>query len=260
MRSSWTGRSSPFLPAVSETLRRASLGVDYTFNRFVTAGAGAGIFSGVGGGRDLSLAMEGRPHTALVLDAHYSHGLPWYDPLEAVAEEGREDRLTVSTEWSGWSPWTVYVEADRSDFHLRDLHDYGRRQGFLGVLSRRFGDNPFLLVSYAYERRRFRYASETVRPVALIEREHVHGVSALFEHRPCTYWTYRLRGGVRRDTFRKLDSWFAAPEILVRMGNRVEGRLSFEHSSEAGTVEGGTSRTFTAGLRNPLLIRKRGPL
>jgi hypothetical protein len=33
------------------------------------------------------------------------------------------------------------------------------------------------------------------------------------------------------------------------MGNRVEARFAFEHSSEAGTVTGGTTRTVEAGVR-----------
>jgi len=141
------------------------------------------------------------------------------------------------------------VEAEQSNFEVRDLTEYGRRRGIFGMVARRFGDNPFLSVSYTYAARRFEYGSETFRPVALIEREEVHGISAFFEHRPCTYWTYGLSGGVRRDTARDLDSWFVRPEIRVRMGNRVEGRVSFEHTSEAGTVAGGTSRTLEAGLR-----------
>jgi hypothetical protein len=83
----------------------------------------------------------------------------------------------------------------------------------------------------------------------MIEREGVHELSALFEQRLCTYWTVRLRGGVRRDHLRDLDSWFILPELNVRMGNRVEGRVSYEQSSEAGTVAGGISRTFHVGLR-----------
>jgi len=239
----------PFLPAVNETLHHASFQVDYRVNRFFTGRAGAGLFSGLGGGTDLTLGMEGRPDPAMVLRAEYAHGRPWTDPMEAVDEEGRENRLLLSGEWSGWSPWTVSIEAEQSDFEVRDLEDYGRRRGILGILSRRFGENPFLLMSYSYSRRRFDYGSEAFRPVLLIEREHVHGLSALLEHRPCTYLTYRLFGGVGRDTARELDSWFIQPEVLVRMGNRIEGRLSFQHSSETGTVTGGASRTLEAGLR-----------
>lgn len=238
-----------FLPAVSETLHDASLGVAYTFNRFVTGRAGAGLFSGVGGGGRWFLGLEARPLSNLVLRADYAHNRPWYDPLEAVAEEGREHRWRLSGEWTGWDPWMVYVQAEQSDYEVRDLADYGRQRGILGMISRRFGDNPFFLLSYTHARERFEYASETFRPVLLIEREVVHGISALFEHRPCTYWTYRLAGGIRRDTARDLDSWYVRPEVVVRMGNRVEARFAFEHSSEAGTVTGGTTRTLEAGVR-----------
>lgn len=239
----------PFLPAVSETLNHASLRVAYTVNRFFTGRAGAGLFSGVGRGTSLFLGLDARPHPDLVLRADYAHNRPWYDPLEAVAEEGREHQGLFTAEWTGWEPWTLYVEAEQSDYEIRDLSDYGRQRGVLAVLSRRFGDNPLLLLSYTHARRRFEYASETFRPVLLIEREVVHGVSALFEHRPCTYWTYRLSGGIRRDTARDLDAWYVRPEVVVRMGNRVEARFAFEHSSEAGTVTGGTSRTVEAGVR-----------
>jgi tetratricopeptide (TPR) repeat protein len=239
----------PFLPAVSETLNHASLRVAYTVNRFFTGRAGAGLFSGVGGGTSLFLGLEARPHPDLVLRADYAHNRPWYDPLEAVAEEGREHQGLLTAEWTGWNPWTLYMEAEQSDYEVRDLSDYGRQRGILAMLSRRFGDNPLLLLSYTHARKRFEYASETFRPVLLIEREVVHGVSALFEHRPCTYWTYRLSGGIQRDTARDLDSWYVRPEAVVRMGNRVEARFAFEHSSEAGTVTGGTTRTVEAGVR-----------
>jgi tetratricopeptide (TPR) repeat protein len=239
----------PFLPAVDETVHDASVRVAYTFNRLLTGRAGAGLFSGMGGGTGLFLGLEARPIRGLALRADYAHARPWYDPMEAVTREGREHPLVVSVDWSGWDPWYLYVEAKQSDYEIRDLEEYGRRRGVLGVLSRRFGENPLLLLSYTYARTRFEYESETLRPVLLIEREHVHGLSALFEHRPCTYWTYRLYGGVRRDTARDLDAWFARPEVRVRLGNRVEGRFSYEHSSEAGNVIGGTTRTFEAGLR-----------
>lgn len=239
----------PFVTAVSETLHDASLLVDYEFNRYFTGRAGAGFFSGMGDGARISLGVEGRPRQALVLRADYAHGLPWYDPMEAVVREGRENRLTLTGTWSGWSPWTVYLQAYQSDFEVRDLRDYGRRQGALGVLSRRFGDNPFVVLSYSYSWRQFEYSSGTYRPVAVVERERAHGVSAMFEHRPSAYWTYRLTGGVRRDTARDLDSWFIKPEALIHMGNRVEGRFSFEHSSETGTVTGGASRTIEAGIQ-----------
>lgn len=241
--------AQPFLPAVSETLHDASLRVAYAFNRFVTGRAGAGLFSGVGGGTGLFLSLEAEPHPNLVLRADYAHNRPWYDPLEAVAEEGREHRWLLSGQWTGWDPWTLYVEAEQADYEVRDLADYGRQRGILGVLSRRFGENPFLMLSYSHARRRFEYASETFRPVLLIEREVVHGISALLEHRPCTDWTYRLSGGIQKDTARDLDSWYVRPEVVVRMGNRVEARFAFEHSSEAGTVTGGTTRTVEAGLR-----------
>ena len=190
-----------FLPAVDETLHDASLGVAYTFNRFVAGRAGAGLFSGVGGGTSLFLGLETRPHPDLVLRADYAHNRPWYDPMEAVAEEGRERQGILTAEWTGWAPWTLYVEAEQSDYDVRDLADYGRQRGILGMISRRFGDNPFLVLSYTHARRRFEYASDTFRPVLLVEREIVHGVSALFEHRPCTYWTYRLSGGVQMGRF-----------------------------------------------------------
>ena len=239
----------PFLPAVNETVHDASVRAAYAFNRLFTGRAGAALFSGMGGGAGAFLGLEARPTRGLVLRADYAHARPWYDPMEAVAEEGREHPLVISADWSGWDPWLLYAEAQQTDYEVRDLEEYGRRRGVLGVLSRRFGDNPLLLLSYTYARTRFEYGSETFRPVLLIEREHVHGLSAFFEHRPCTYWTYRLYGGVRRDTARDLDAWFVRPEVLVRLGNRVEGRFSYEHSSEAGNVLGGTSRTFEAGLR-----------
>lgn len=239
----------PFLPAVDETVHDVSVRVAYTFNRILTGRAGAALFSGMGGGAGGFLGLEAEPIPDLALRADYARARPWYDPMEAVAEEGREHSLVISADWSGWDPWLLYVEAQQSDYEVRDLEEYGRRRGVLAVLSRRFGDNPFLLVSYTWARTRFEYGSETFRPVLLIEREHVHGLSALFEHRPCTYWTYRLYGGVRRDTARDLDAWFVRPEVRVRLGNRVEGRLSFEQSSEAGNVFGGTTRTFEAGLR-----------
>lgn len=239
----------PFLPAVNETIHDASIRASYTFNRLITGRAGAALFSGMGGGTGAFLGLEARPTRGLVLRADYAHARPWYDPMEAVAEEGREHPLVISADWSGWDPWFFYAEAQQTDYEVRDLEQYGRRRGILGVLSRRFGDNPLFLVSYTWARTRFEYGSETFRPVLLIEREHVHGLSALFEHRPCTYWTYRLYGGVRRDTARDLDTWFARPEVRVRLGNRIEGRFSYEHSSEAGNVLGGTSRTFEAGLR-----------
>jgi tetratricopeptide (TPR) repeat protein len=241
--------AQPFLPPVNETLHDASLRVDYTFNRFIAAHVGAGLYSGMGDGAGFSVGLDARPDPSLALRADYTWGRPWFDPMEAVDQEGRENRLLLSMEWTRWSPWTLYMEAEQSDYETRDLDDYGRRRGILGILSRRFGDNPALTLSYSYLRRRFEYGSETFRPVLMIEREGVHELSALFEHRLCTYWTVRMQGGVRKDHLRDLDSWFILPELNVRMGNRLEGRVSYEHSSEAGTVAGGISRTFHVGLR-----------
>ncbi|MBW1723054.1 MAG: tetratricopeptide repeat protein [Deltaproteobacteria bacterium] len=216
----------------------------HRLNSSLLVKAGAGRHDGKGKGTSLFLGLDIRFPRGVSLGVDYEHNRPWYDPVDTVAYGGCLDRFFVTLDWAPRPAWGILLSAGLEDYTLRDTGDYGTKQDMTFILTRRFTESPDFSLSYSYYRSRFLYSSEMFRPISMIESEAVHGLSGRLEVRPRPYWGWVLSGGITRDFGRKVDTWRVVPGIRFRFGNRVEGSLDYEYSSESRTAAGGVTRTF----------------
>ena len=83
----------------------------------------------------------------------------------------------------------------------------------------------------------------------MVDDQGWHGIFGNFVHRPCTYWSWGLSGGFRRDHVRSLSAWFFHPEITVHTGNRLTVNASYEYASESTTAVGGETQMWQLDAR-----------
>ena len=214
---------------------------------------GAGLFSGIGGDASFLVDTDYKLWNNATAHAGFIFRRPWYDPIEAAELEGRYNNAYLSFSWTIQQDWDLYLRTEYWKYlALREGmedRDYGRKRTYTAILSRRLHTDPDISISYSYYRSRFNYEDNNYTPISMLESEGVHSLSGRFEHWPCTYWAYGLSGGVRRDHIRALSSWYFQPELTLRLGNRIEGRMNYEYSNEEDSVAGGTTHTFNLWLR-----------
>jgi len=218
---------------------------------------GGGMYSGLGGGKYFLVGGSYRFLGRGILRADYVSRRPWYNPVEAARLGGHFDRASASFDWNFGSLWGLHLGAEQGDYYSlvpdgNSLSDgkYGRKRSFTGILTRKVWDRPDLYVGYSFYRSKFYYKYPNYRPIAMIEDEAVHSLFFDFFQWPCTYWGYGMSAGIRRDTARKITSWFALPGVRVRLGNHIEGNLSYEYSTESETSAlGGKTQAIYLGIK-----------
>jgi len=218
---------------------------------------GGGLYSGLGGGKYFLLGGSYRFPGRGILRADYVSRRPWYNPVEAARLDGHFDRASASFDWNFGSLWGLHLGMEQGDYdslvpdgNSLSVGKYGRKRSFTGILTRKLWDRPDLYVGYSFYRSKFYYKYRNYRPIAMIEDESVHSLFFDFFQWPCTYWGYGMSAGIRRDTARKITSWFALPGVRVRLGNRIEGNLSYEYSTESETSAlGGKTQAFYLGIK-----------
>ena len=244
---------SPGVTAVDTTIDDVTARLKYHISPDWQVGLGAGLFSGIGGDASLRIDTEFRPWNTGVISAGFLYRRPWYDPIEAAEREGRSHSTYLSLFWNVLPAWDLYLNTEYTKYlALRDGmedRDYGRKRTWSASLSRQLFTDPDLSVSYSYYRSRFNYEDDSYTPISMLDSEGVHSLSFRFEHRPCTYWSYGLSGGVRRDHIRTITSWYFRPDITLRLGNRIEGRIDYEYSNEEDSVAGGHTHTINLWLK-----------
>lgn len=216
---------------------------------------GGGMYSGLGGGKYFLLGASYSFLGRGILRADYVSRRPWYNPVEAARLDGHFDRASASFDWNFGPLWGLHLGVEQGDYNsigpdLRSVGKYGRKRSFTGILTRKLWDRPDLYVGYSFYRSKFFYRYKDFRPISMIESEAVHSLFFDFVQWPCTYWGYSLSAGIRRDTARKITSWYAVPGIKVRLGNRIEAGLSYEYSTESETSAlGGKTETIYLGVK-----------
>lgn len=180
--------------------------------------------------------------------AEYVHDMPWYDPVDAVLNDGNYDTLRFTYERFINDNWSVNFAAELWEYRLGDQH-YGEKKTFSGQISRRLPIVPGLFISYGYFRSKFNYMDEDFTPVVVLNNEAVHTVSLYLQRHICRYITLVLTGGVSQDEFKPRNNYFFAPSLRFRVGNRIELNTGFEYQSDENTADGGESTTFTTDLK-----------
>ena len=255
--------SRPRGPQGSQIFRVDEQGNDVTvrvrhwFDQRWQGRVGGGMYSGLGGGKYFLVGGSYRFLGKGILRADYVSRRPWYNPVEAARLNGHFDRASASLDWNFGSLWGLHLGAEQGDYYSlvpdgNSLSDgkYGSKRSFTGILTRKIWDRPDLYVGYSFYGSKFSYRIPDYRLIAMIEDEAVHSLFFDFFQWPCTYWGYGLSSGIRRDTARKLTSWFALPGIRVRLGNRIEGNLSYEYSTESETSAlGGKTQAIYLGIK-----------
>jgi len=239
----------PGITGVDANVEDMTLMLRYRLSRRWQFGLGGGAYRGLGDGGGPAFGFEALAWQRAYLRGEGALDRPWYDPVEAAAHEGSLDRFRLTMEWAVADGLTLLLEGSQWDYRLRgpaatDVDDYGRKRTLTAALGRLILRRPDVYLGYQFLRSVFAYADPAFKPVGMIESETVHSTTLSIEHWPCTYWAWRLAGGLTWDTSRSVNSWNLVPVLILRLGNRIDLELRFEHSSESGLVDGGASDTI----------------
>jgi len=236
------------IASLSKTIEIPEMRVRHIFFEKWQAEAGIAPYSGLGGGTSVFLSLNNpmgrRGRIGLAYDRHR----PWYDPVEAVMYDSYFHRIAFSFNWYFDDAWTWHNILEQFNYYADNSDKYGKERSFTTILTKHLLIDPNLYLSYSFHRSIFDYETNNTA-IPMIKSETIHGLSFFLEHRLCTYLTCTLSGGVKRDTARSLNSWFALPAVNVRLGNRIECCLSYEYSSESGTVAGEKTETINLHAR-----------
>ena len=215
---------------------------------------GGDLYQGLGDGAGLRAAAALRIGDQAWLQGAYLSRRPWYDPSAAASMDGRYAEGRLALDWPLDDGWALSLAAARRDYRLlaadgATQRDYGRQRTLTMAVNRRLAERPDLTIGYGFYRSLFDYDDPSDTPVDMLASEAVHSLAATFEHWPCTYWGLRLASGLLWDAVREVDSWYLAPGLRFRLGNRIRIDLDYHYSSEAGNAAGGTTDTFNAQAR-----------
>jgi tetratricopeptide (TPR) repeat protein len=240
--------SPGFLP-IDEDVSSGFIRLRHQFNQRWQARFGGGGYTGLGDGTTLLLGGDYSPRTNLVFRADFIGKRPWFDPVDAAAFDGAYNQLAASIDWNFSPAFGVFIGGELWDYFVDSDEEYGQKRTFVAILTKRFLQRPALSINYAYYYADFDFEDENVKPIPMIPTEGVHSFALMFEHKPCTYWSYGISGGPRWDVIRNVNSWYVLPIIKVRFGNRIESFLSYEFNTEANTADGGESQILRLWTR-----------
>jgi len=234
---------------INKTLNDFSLTVHQQLDNDFTASVGVGIYGGSQTGNSLLLGISKRLFKTANIDVSYSYARPWYDPVEAALLSGSSNQYKVDFSWIMDQTWGLYLGMKREDYMVKNSIDYGTKQTYTGIITKRLFEDPGLSISYSIYKSEFTYADESFQPISMLDDEMIHSVSFTFEHRFCTNWYSSLSGGFSADVERSVNSWFFSPQISIKLGNRMDLSFGYNYVSETESAEGGVSETFNVSSK-----------
>ena len=246
--------AQPGLAAIDRQMAEINARMGFRIDGRWRIDMGGDLYQGLGDGAGLGVAAALRIGDQAWLQGAYASRRPWYDPSAAAALDGRYAEGRLALDWPLDSGWALSLAAARRDYRLLAAdgaaqRDYGRQRTLNVAVNRRLAERPELTVGYAFYRSLFDYDDPSDTPVDMLASEAVHSLAATIEHWPCTYWAMRLASGLLWDAVRRIDSWYLAPGLRLRLGNRIRVNLDYQYSSEAGNAAGGTTGTFNVQAR-----------
>ena len=237
------------LTQIDETLNDFSLTIYQKLNNDLTAKVGAGIYSGLQNRNSFLLGISQKLFNNANIGISYVDTKPWYDPVEAASLNGFSDQFKIDLSCTIDQTWWLYLAVIRDNYMVGDNIDYGTKQSYTGIITKRLLDDPGLSVSYSMYNSKFTYEDEFFQPVSMLEKEMIHSLSFTFDHRFCKYWYYSLSAGINSDFDRTVSSWFISPRLSIRLGNRMELSFGYNYISEVESTDGGVSETFNISSR-----------
>ncbi len=232
------------VPPIDETINDALVRFRRRLTQNWEGRIGIGGYTGLGDGTTLLLGLDYSPRTNLTLHADFLGKRPWYDPVDAARFEGSYRQYVVSMDWNIDPTLALFLSAEHWDYYVEDDRDYGTKNTFTGILTKRLFERPSLALSYSYFFSDFDYEDETFTPIVMIPSESEHTLYGSFEHRLGKYVTFSVASGRQWDVVRSLSSWYVLPIFKFKLGKRIETSLSYEFNSESGTATGGETQTF----------------
>ncbi len=241
---------------IKEDLTEGLLKIRWPFGERWFGSASAGGYSGLNGGMMAGAGLAYEYFNRLKFRMDYEYHLPWYDPAEAAAYQGSQNRAFASAEWIYRDRWFFNASVEDIQYRLNGYEpangDYGNKISAMAGLSRKISIKPELYVGYSFYLSRFSYASDLsggVRPVEMLTSETSHGLFTVCNFRFNPYMSMLINSGYRYDTSRSLHSWSLMPSLQLRFRNRLELESGYEYISEVQSAAGGSSGAFNMKVR-----------
>lgn len=242
------------LTSIDETIDDIVMRVQKDFNNNWIGQTGIGGYSGLNDGFSFLIGAGYKIGNNGIVELNYFNNKPWFDPLEAVDNNGNFDKIDLSFNWSFLKNWNLFLDVEQLDYSIDDVNDYGKKRGYSGILTKRFELSnkliPVVYVSYAYSRSIFDYAKEDNRPVALVKSSDRHSFSFNLENTIFKSWSYTLAGSVSKDYARDLEGWSVSPGLQFKIGNRYFITAQYNFASESSNFGGGDTETYNFSLNS----------
>ncbi|HQM45969.1 MAG TPA: hypothetical protein PLC82_08920, partial [Smithellaceae bacterium] len=149
---------------IKEDLTEGLLKIRWPFGERWFGSASAGGYSGLNGGVMAGAGLAYEYFNRLKFRMDYEYHLPWYDPVEAAAYQGSQNRAFASAEWIYRDRWFFNASVEDIQYRLNGYEpangDYGNKIGVMAGLSRKISIKPELYVGYSFYLSRFSYARD----------------------------------------------------------------------------------------------------
>jgi tetratricopeptide (TPR) repeat protein len=100
-------------PALEETINDVTAKVDYRFHDDWLVRVGGGLFNGPVDGPSGLLGAAYKIGSRARIQGDYFLNRPWYDPVEAVAFEGRFDQGRIALDWNIDEKWGLFAGVEQ---------------------------------------------------------------------------------------------------------------------------------------------------
>ncbi len=233
---------------VDKTINRAAFLFRRDITRKFTGILGIGAFEGTAEGVTGALGFDWQVSDSGPLSFMLDYNNPWTDEPSAANYKGRYNQISMTYDGFYNDTWGLFMNGQVRQYVVDNDRLYGTKGIYNVILTRKLLNNPELYVSYSYYRSHFKYDDENYTPIALVQNESIHTLSTSFSKWFCDTIGMQVSGGIRQDEFKSSPSYFAAPNLLMRLGERWEFNAGYEYSSDSGLVGGGESQAITGGI------------
>lgn len=233
---------------VDKNVNRAAFLFRRDLTRKFTGILGVGAFDGTAEGFTGALGFDWQVSDSGPLSFMLDYNNPWTDEPSAANYKGRYNQISMTYDGFYNDTWGLFMNGQVRQYVVDNDRLYGTKGIYNVVLTRKILDNPELYVSYSYYRSHFKYDDNNYTPIAIVQNESIHTLSTSFSKWFCDTVGMQVSGGIRQDEFKSSPSYFASPNMLMRLGERWEFNAGYEYSSDSGLVGGGESQSVTGGL------------
>ncbi|WP_291326935.1 SPOR domain-containing protein [Desulfovibrio sp. UCD-KL4C] len=233
---------------VDKTINRAAFLFRRDLTRKFTGILGIGAFEGTAEGVTGALGFDWQLSDSGPLSFMLNYNNPWTDEPSAANYKGRYNQISMTYDGFYNDTWGLFMNGQVRQYVVDNDRLYGTKGIYNVILTRKLMNNPELYVSYSYYRSHFKYDDANYTPIVLVQNESIHTLSTSFSKWFCDTIGMQVSGGIRQDEFKSSPSYFAAPNLLMKLGERWEFNAGYEYSSDSGLVGGGESQAITGGI------------